>query len=173
MEPHSGSNLSDNAVVLLVALHSVSKVHNGDKPGFSLVAHCLCRGGTRARGDKTSLELVTFSQSYPIQLSPQLTNSMAFSLSIGDIVLLGSLAWKIGRAFTSGRAGAPAEFREVENELTSLSLSIKKLTDTLRTDDSILAKSNDKTRADLERTLAVCNEASLYHIINSLFVLLC
>lgn len=98
---------------------------------------------------------------------------MALSLSIGDVVLLGSLAWKIGRAFTAGRAGAPAEFREVENELTSLNLSIKNLTDTLRTDDDILAKSSDRTRADLERTLAVCNEASLSHFIDIFIVLPC
>ena len=37
---------------------------------------------------------------------------MAFPTpSVGDIIMLSQLAWKIGCAFTAGRAGAPAEFQ--------------------------------------------------------------
>ena len=39
-------------------------------------------------------------------------------------MLLSSLAWKIGRAFTSGREGAPAEFTEVKNESEGLAIAL-------------------------------------------------
>ena len=42
-------------------------------------------------------------------------------------MLLGKLAFKLGRAFTSGRKSAPAEFREVENQLYSLSTALSAL----------------------------------------------
>lgn len=45
---------------------------------------------------------------------------MSFQLSIGDIMMLSKLAWSIAQAFTSGRKSAPAEFQEVQNQLSSL-----------------------------------------------------
>ena len=86
---------------------------------------------------------------------------MAGIPSIGDIMLLSSLAWKIGTAFTSGRAGAPAEFREVENELDGLKKSITMLADTLDTDDSILARADDRTKEGLIKILDCCQEVTL------------
>lgn len=73
-------------------------------------------------------------------------------------MLLSSLAWKIGRAFTSGRSGAPAEFQEVENELDSLKKSITMLADTLDTDDSLLDRADDKTKEGLTKILDCCQE---------------
>lgn len=85
---------------------------------------------------------------------------MTFPVSVGDVVLLGSLAWKIGRAFTSGRAGAPAEFSEVENELQSLTTALNILVDTLEEDDSILARANRRTVNGLGMILLGCSEVS-------------
>ena len=77
-------------------------------------------------------------------------------------MLLSSLAWKIGTAFTSGRAGAPAEFREVESELDSLKKSITMLADTLDTDDSILERADDRTKEGLMKILDCCQEVLSY-----------
>jgi hypothetical protein len=52
---------------------------------------------------------------------------MTSPVSIGDAFLMASLALKLGRAFTKGRKSAPAEFREVENQLYSLSAALSAL----------------------------------------------
>ncbi|KYK56758.1 hypothetical protein DCS_03764 [Drechmeria coniospora] len=49
---------------------------------------------------------------------------MSFSISFGDAYLMGKLAFKIGQAFTKGKKSAPAEFREVESQLYSLSAAL-------------------------------------------------
>ncbi|PNY26286.1 Uncharacterized protein TCAP_03786 [Tolypocladium capitatum] len=49
---------------------------------------------------------------------------MSFSISFGDVYLMGKLALKIGQAFTKGKKSAPAEFREVESQLYSLSAAL-------------------------------------------------
>ncbi|ORX92296.1 hypothetical protein BCR34DRAFT_608854 [Clohesyomyces aquaticus] len=69
--------------------------------------------------------------------------------SIGDILMLSQLAWKIGRAFTAGRRGAPAEFLEVEAEINGLAKALKLLAETLfaDADDSLLAKADPDTQA--------------------------
>lgn len=83
---------------------------------------------------------------------------MSSPLSVGDVAVLCSLALKIGRAFTSGRAGAPAEFREVENELQSLKTSLNTLVDTLNEDDSILSRADRRTVDGLTTILSSCSE---------------
>ena len=86
---------------------------------------------------------------------------MASPVSIGDVLMLSSLAWKIGRAFTSGRAGAPAELREVEDELRSLKTSLKLLADTLKADDSLLSRADRRAIDDLRTILSSCHEVSV------------
>jgi hypothetical protein len=54
---------------------------------------------------------------------------MTSPISIGDAYLMGRLALRLGRAFTKGRKSAPAEFREVENQLYSLSTALCALKD--------------------------------------------
>ncbi|RYP55178.1 hypothetical protein DL768_000172 [Monosporascus sp. mg162] len=54
---------------------------------------------------------------------------MSFPISIGDVVLLGQIAWKLAQAFTNGQNSAPSEFREVENQLYALSSALKALSD--------------------------------------------
>ncbi|GIJ92536.1 hypothetical protein Asppvi_001814 [Aspergillus pseudoviridinutans] len=52
---------------------------------------------------------------------------MAFQISIGDVLMLSKLAWDILQAFTSGRKSAPAEFQEVQNQLSSLTHALESL----------------------------------------------
>ena len=75
-------------------------------------------------------------------------------------MLLSSLAWKIGCAFTSGRSGAPSEFREVEDELISLQTSLTSLADILDKDDSILSRADRETQEGLGTILSSCGEVS-------------
>jgi hypothetical protein len=57
---------------------------------------------------------------------------MTSPVSIGDAYLIARLALKLGRAFTKGRKSAPAEFREVENQLYSLSAALSALDNSIR-----------------------------------------
>ncbi|KAH7316898.1 hypothetical protein B0I35DRAFT_512743 [Stachybotrys elegans] len=50
---------------------------------------------------------------------------MASPISFGDAFLMAKLAWTLAQAFTQGRKSAPAEFREVENQLYSLSTALE------------------------------------------------
>ncbi|KAG0134079.1 hypothetical protein HOY82DRAFT_481905 [Tuber indicum] len=45
---------------------------------------------------------------------------MAMPVSIGDILLLSQIAYRVGLAFTSGRKSAPREFNEVESQVFAL-----------------------------------------------------
>lgn len=84
---------------------------------------------------------------------------MAVSLpSIGDILMLSQLAWKIGRAFTAGRMGAPVEFLQVENEVTALAKALKLLAETLfaESDDGILRDAEQETRKGVATILTSC-----------------
>ncbi|MCJ1320126.1 hypothetical protein MMC15_005463 [Xylographa vitiligo] len=84
---------------------------------------------------------------------------MAFPTpSIGDILMLSQLAWKIGCAFTAGRAGAPAQFQEVENELKSLTTAITLLAESLDEDGSLLARADGRTREGLDKILGCCRQ---------------
>ncbi|MCJ1306878.1 hypothetical protein MMC25_000522 [Agyrium rufum] len=85
---------------------------------------------------------------------------MAFpSPSIGDILMLSQLAWKIGCAFTSGRAGAPAEFQEVENELKSLTNAITALAEALDEDSALVARADKKTTEGLNKIVECCRQS--------------
>lgn len=79
-------------------------------------------------------------------------------------MLLSSLAWKIGCAFTSGQAGAPSEFREVENELRGLQVALRNLADTLGEDGSILSRADDRTKEGLKTILSSCWEVRVHPI---------
>lgn len=46
--------------------------------------------------------------------------SLASPLSVGDAILLASIAYKVGKAFSSGANSAPAEFAEVQSLLFSV-----------------------------------------------------
>lgn len=52
---------------------------------------------------------------------------MASPISVGDALALARLAIVLGRAFTKGKASAPAEFRDIESQLYSLSAALDSL----------------------------------------------
>ncbi|KAK5018735.1 hypothetical protein BJ546DRAFT_453797 [Cryomyces antarcticus] len=83
---------------------------------------------------------------------------MAGAPSIGDILMLSQTAWKVGRAFTSGRKGAPAEFQEVESEANSLSKALTLLGEILLADDSILARADARSREGVVTILHSCEQ---------------
>jgi len=49
---------------------------------------------------------------------------MASPVSFGDAAAMAKIAWRIANAFTQGQKSAPSEFREVENQLYSLSAAL-------------------------------------------------
>jgi hypothetical protein len=51
--------------------------------------------------------------------------------NIGDVLMLSQVAWKIGRAFSTCRKDAPAEFQDVETEIGGLAKALKILAETL------------------------------------------
>jgi len=57
--------------------------------------------------------------------------SLPSPLSIGDIILLGKIAYRVARALSSGSKSAPAEFAEVQALLFSLKESFDLLAQTL------------------------------------------
>jgi hypothetical protein len=93
---------------------------------------------------------------------------MAGTPSIGDILMLSQLAWKIGRAFTAGRKGAPSEFLEVETEVNSLAKALKLLAETLfaDADDSLLQKADKDTQDGVATILTSCQR--VVHDLDSL-----
>ncbi|KAF2184897.1 hypothetical protein K469DRAFT_175445 [Zopfia rhizophila CBS 207.26] len=52
---------------------------------------------------------------------------MAVPISVGDAILLSRIAYNLGKAFTSGRKSAPAEFTEIQDLLYTLSGALKLL----------------------------------------------
>ena len=72
--------------------------------------------------------------------------------------MLSQLAWKVGCAFTAGRAGAPQQFLEVENELGALTTALDLLAETLDEDLSILASANATTKAGVSKVLVCCRQ---------------
>ncbi len=72
--------------------------------------------------------------------------------------MISQIAWKVARAFTAGRSGAPKEFAEVENELQSLTTSLDQLAEALEEDAGLLAAANDKTKAGVSKVLICCRQ---------------
>ena len=81
--------------------------------------------------------------------------------SIGDILLLSQTAWKVGRAFTAGRTHAPAEFQDVELEITALAKALKLLAEALfaESDDSLLRQADARTQDGLATIVNACSRA--------------
>ncbi|KAI9790571.1 MAG: hypothetical protein M1835_000903, partial [Candelina submexicana] len=83
---------------------------------------------------------------------------MAGIPSVVECIKLAGMAWTIGRAFTSGRAGAPSEFQEVENELEGLTTSLNLLAETLDDDNGILSRADEKTKTGVQDILNCCGQ---------------
>ncbi|KAF2231912.1 hypothetical protein EV356DRAFT_535084 [Viridothelium virens] len=79
--------------------------------------------------------------------------------SIGDILMLSQIAWKIGRAFSSGRRSSPAEFKEIESELNALSKSLKSFAETLfAEDENILSQAGKRAQNGVAIILLSCQQ---------------
>jgi len=79
---------------------------------------------------------------------------MAGIPSIGDILLLSQIAWSVGRAFTAGRRGAPAEFAEVEREAQGLCEALKLLAETFDKDGDIITRASPELQHGVATILA-------------------
>jgi hypothetical protein len=95
---------------------------------------------------------------------------MAFSVSIGDAIMLSKIAMQLGQAFTSGRKSAQAEFLEVQNLLYTLSKGLEMLArqmpDGCETESKgprNQASDNDEEMTELNHIIANCRE-TLYHL---------
>ncbi|KLU81006.1 hypothetical protein MAPG_00101 [Magnaporthiopsis poae ATCC 64411] len=90
---------------------------------------------------------------------------MASPLSFGDCFLICKLCWKLAQAFTSGRNSAPAEFREVENQLYSLSAALDGLQNVRGNDvaTSHAEKKIDDRWSTVDKILLNCRE-TLEHL---------
>ena len=88
--------------------------------------------------------------------------------SVGDIMMLSQLSWKIECAFRSGRAGAPAEFQKVEIELRRLTKSITSFAQAFDDDDCLLDRADQDTRTVLASILGF-----VHQVLNDLESLIC
>jgi hypothetical protein len=95
---------------------------------------------------------------------------MAFSISIGDAIMLSKIAMQLGQAFTSGRKSAQAEFLEVQNLLYTLSKGLEMLArqmpDGCETESKgppNQASDKDEEMTELNHIIANCRE-TLYHL---------
>lgn len=66
--------------------------------------------------------------------------------SVGDIVLLSQLAWRVARAFKSGGSEAPSDFLDIYNEADGLSESLRLLAETLHSNGDLLKSADISLR---------------------------
>jgi len=78
--------------------------------------------------------------------------------SVGDILILSQVAWRIGRAFTAGRKNAPAEFHEVEAEVNGMAKALKVLAETMfaESDNGLLKQADQEIQESLATILTSC-----------------
>ncbi|KAL3958661.1 hypothetical protein ACCO45_006823 [Purpureocillium lilacinum] len=70
---------------------------------------------------------------------------MVFAVSFGDAYTMAKIAFRIGQAFTKGKKSAPAEFREVESQLYSLSAALNAFSNARRSNDNAAPLIVDRT----------------------------
>ena len=79
---------------------------------------------------------------------------MSFGCSVGDFVVLASLAWKVYKDCKS----ASAEFLEVGNEVISLRTAIQELQDEAEESNSILTRAGSRRKRELESIMKNCTD---------------
>ena len=79
--------------------------------------------------------------------------------SIGDVLLLSQLAWRIGYAFAAARPSAPPEFYDIEMELKTLTKALDLLAEALDDDNTILVRADDKVKAGVNKILFNCQQS--------------
>ncbi|KAK4225464.1 hypothetical protein QBC38DRAFT_262852 [Podospora fimiseda] len=86
---------------------------------------------------------------------------MGSPISFGDAVAMSKIAWNIAQALSKGRKSAPAEIRQVEKQLKSLSSTLAAF-QTISANDSDVGMTQEAA-ATLKRMLEDCNE-TLSHL---------
>ncbi|KAF2755828.1 hypothetical protein EJ05DRAFT_512420 [Pseudovirgaria hyperparasitica] len=76
--------------------------------------------------------------------------------SVGDILMLSQLAWRIGRAFVAGSEAAPQGFIEIEKQVSHLSKSLKFFAEALfsNPDNNILNYASADTKDGVRKLLS-------------------
>jgi hypothetical protein len=96
--------------------------------------------------------------------------SLQSPLSIGDIILLGQIAYRVAKALSSGTKSAPAEFAEVQALLYSLRESFDLLARTLTDRDQ--ARRDESDQKDLNES-TIEHQPELENILNNCRDVLC
>jgi hypothetical protein len=87
---------------------------------------------------------------------------MSLPISVGDAILLSQIAWSIGKAFTSGRKSAPAEFAEIQDLLFTLGEALKALAEDLPSSNHV---AQDEKAADKQDEEAQVKNALLAQMV--------
>ncbi|KAK4168073.1 hypothetical protein QBC43DRAFT_285378 [Cladorrhinum sp. PSN259] len=83
---------------------------------------------------------------------------MASPVSLGDVIAMSKIAWKIAQAFSKGRNSAPAGFREVENQLYSLSRVLDAFSKAFTRDSDFAAVDAREGASIIKRILDNCKD---------------
>ena len=75
---------------------------------------------------------------------------MSLPISVGDAILLSQIAWSIGKAFTTGRKSAPAEFAEIQDLLFTLGEALQVLSKDLPGSNQVAQAERPAGRQDEE-----------------------
>jgi hypothetical protein len=81
--------------------------------------------------DSAGNSIIEISQRFS-NVEPMRTINMSFRISIGDILMISGLAYRIGKTLTTSRKSAPGEFSEVQNQLFAISNALRLLSATLQ-----------------------------------------
>lgn len=83
------------------------------------------------------------------------------TISVGDILMLSQLSWRLGRVFNAGRSNGPHEFREVESELKRLTKALKLLAESIFVDEieTIISQADHSTQAGIESVVQFCKRS--------------
>jgi hypothetical protein len=78
--------------------------------------------------------------------------------SIGDVLMLSQVAWRTGRAFSSGRKTTPREFIQIDAELNGVAKALKLLAETLFADptEAILSQVDKRTQSGIAVIILSC-----------------
>jgi hypothetical protein len=95
--------------------------------GLCFMASAWCSASTP---DSAGNSLMEISQRFS-NVEPMRTINMSFRISIGDILMISGLAYRIGKTLMTGRKSALGEFNEVQNQLFAISNALKLLSATL------------------------------------------
>ena len=80
--------------------------------------------------------------------------------SVGEIINLSQVAWKIGRAFSADKDRAPSEFQEIETKVGALAGALKQLAQELHAEveTNPIQESDEEVQHGIELILDCCRQ---------------